>query len=363
MHQFILLLSTIYALIITILTIGILILKSKTENEIKNISIIVAARNEENNISNLLEILSDLNYPKENYEIIIANDRSEDSTERIIRSYQDKYKNIKLVNIVQENTKLIGKKGALDQAINKSAYEYLVFTDADCLPTRNWLKEINKYWYSGVDFWAGYSPLLLKNPFISLLKNLERASIFAVTAGSFGINWGITCTARNMGYRKSVFRENNGFEGIGTIRSGDDDLLLQKLSKYIRKFSFLFSSDSIVWSKDRDDLKDQMNLETRRGSKWKHYTVPIKVLSLFVFIYYIFFLLGIILWGSGAISNNLMILIFAIKIIPEFLILFVFLIRIKMLQYLILFPIAELIYIPYFIFFAVKGTIGKYSWK
>jgi len=166
-----------------------------------------------------------------------------------------------------------------------------------------------------------------------------------------------------MGYRKSVFRENNGFEGIGTIRSGDDDLLLQKLSKYIRKFSFLFSSDSIVWSKDRDDLKDQMNLETRRGSKWKHYTVPIKVLSLFVFIYYIFFLLGIILWGSGAISNNLMILIFAIKIIPEFLILFVFLIRIKMLQYLILFPIAELIYIPYFIFFAVKGTIGKYSWK
>jgi len=355
--------SVIYALILLILTSGIIFIQSRTDEKLKNFSIIVAARNEEKNIADLLEILINLNYPNKNYEIIVANDRSEDNTEKIISEFQNRCRNLKLVNIKEVNPQLVGKKGALDKAIRNSAFEHLVFTDADCLPTKNWLLEINKYWHPQVDFWAGYSPLILKNPFVFLLKNLERASIFAVTSGSFGLNWGITCTARNMGYRKSVFEGIQGFKGIGNIKSGDDDLLLQKMGKMIRKFTFLFSPDSIVWSNDKDQMKDQVNLETRRGSKWKYYSIPIKILSLFVFMYYIFFLITVIMWFSGNISIYSFLILLLMKLTPEFLILLVFLIKIRKLKFLLLFPVAQLIYIPYFIFFGLKGTLGKYSWK
>ena len=65
-----------------------------------NVSIIISAYNEENNIKNLLEALISQTY-KSNYEIIIANDRSNDSTEKIILNYSEKYKFIKLINILE----------------------------------------------------------------------------------------------------------------------------------------------------------------------------------------------------------------------------------------------------------------------
>jgi len=362
--QYILLsLSIIYALIIILFTWGIFFIKNQHSSDLKEISIIVAARNEEKNIEDLLRILTELDYPEHKYEIIIADDRSEDKTVALVKQFQEKSANLKLVKVKEENSRLTGKKGALDKAIKNASYEYLVFTDADCVPSKLWLQEINKQWTSEIDFWAGYSPLLIKNRFIFFLKNLERASIFAVTAGTFGLNWGITCTARNMGYRKSIFTQAEGFNGIGHIRSGDDDLLLQKMGKQIRKLNFLFSRDSIVWSRDREEYEYQIDLETRRASKWKYYPVSVKFLTAFIFIYYLFFLAGIVFFVMGNFSLSLFLTIMLIKLLVEFLFLAVFLYRIKMLKLLLVFPLAEMIYIPYFIYFGIKGSLGKYNWK
>ncbi len=205
-----LLFSIIYALIIIIFTVGILFLKKHKSNDYKEISIIIAARNEEQNLASLIVCLADLEYPAEKFEIIIVDDRSTDRTNEILREKQKLLPHLKLITVKDNNSMLAGKKSAIDLGIKEAANEYLVFTDADCLPGKNWLLEINRNWGDKVDFWAGYSPLILKNPLNSMLKNLERASIFAVTAGSFGLGWGITCTARNMGYRKSVFLAAGG---------------------------------------------------------------------------------------------------------------------------------------------------------
>ncbi|MFC1887582.1 glycosyltransferase [Candidatus Cloacimonadota bacterium] len=363
MYSVVLALAGIYAAIILVITLGMFFLNRKKSDQIGSFSIIIAARNEEKHIGDLLEILTQLEYPKDKYEIIIADDRSTDKTSEIVGEYQKKNQNLKLIHIENEDPQLIGKKGALDKAIRISSYDRLVFTDGDCLPDKKWLQEINRYWTDEVDFWAGYSPLILRDPFISLLKNLERASIFAVTAGTFGLHWGVTCTARNMGYRKSLFIKSNGYSGIGDIRSGDDDLLLQKMSCNVRKFSFLFGRGSIVRSWDRDAAKDQIELETRRGSKWKYYPFPVKLLSLFVFIFYLFFILGMFQTITGSISLTQFWNLVLIKVIPEFLILLIFLVKIKELKLLLAFPLAELLYIPYFIYFGIRGTLGKYKWK
>ncbi len=363
MTEILLILTYIYVIVICGFALGVFFIKVGNNPKNHFISVIVAARNEENFLEKLLEILINQNY--QNYEVIISNDRSTDSTQEIIEEFSKKSSILKFITIEKESEKFVGKKNALNEAIKISSGEILAFTDADCLPSKNWLKEINRMYENDVDIVAGYSPLISQknNSFLNKIKNLERSSVFAVTAGSFFWHWGITCTARNFSYRKSIFEKVNGFSSISHIRSGDDDLMLQKISKFSKKMKFMFSPDSFVPSYDKEDFKSQISLEVRRGSKWKYYTLPIKILSLTIMIYYLFLLYFLIIGLSNPIFLKLFIYSFVAKTLSEFLILFTFLLRIGKLEQLSVFIFAELFYIPYFIFFGLKGTFGKYKWK
>ena len=355
--------SSIYCLIVCLFIFGLIKIGKAQNRTLLKFSVIVAARNEEKYLPLLLEKLVKQDYPKENYEIIVADDRSTDNTSQIIEKFAHKFPILKSVRIIEESDKLIGKKNALNEAIKISKNEILAFTDADCVPSINWLRELNKHFDGSTDFVAGYSPLLSKGKKFNLLKNLERASHFAVVAGSLGLDWKITCAARNMAYRKCVFEKAEGFSGIGHLRSGDDDLMLQKIAGFVRKSNFMFSEDSIVPSFDKDNIREMKDLETRRASKWFYYTFPVKIMTLFFLIYFVVFgfsVPGIII---GYLDFDQFLLIFLLKIVPEFFLLFVFLLKVRRLKLLTFFPILELIYIPYYIFFGLKGTFGKYRWK
>jgi hypothetical protein len=213
------------------------------------------------------------------------------------------------------------------------------------------------------DFLCGYSPLTGSSSLFNLLKNLERSSIFAVIAGSFGLGWSITSVARSQVYRKSCYLKMGGFSGIGDQRSGDDDLLLQKMSPIIRRHNFIFDPGATVISNDKTSLNDHVNLETRRASKWKLYPLSIKLLTLFIFIYYLMLIYLLAALLTGNISLLSFCFIHLIKTGAEFILLAVFLYRIKRFKQLIVFPLAEILYIPYYIIFGLKGTFGKYQWK
>ena len=104
-----------YLLVCIRLTNGII--KYNTTNNqsfLPEVSIIISAHNEENNIANLLESLINQTYPS-NYEIIIANDRSNDSTKQIILDYANDYDYIKLIDITETPISWGNKKWALDQ--------------------------------------------------------------------------------------------------------------------------------------------------------------------------------------------------------------------------------------------------------
>jgi len=159
------LLTCVYAFLLLFLTLGMILLKSpNTVTDFQNISVIVAARNEEKNLPELLQRLATQNYPTQNFEIIIANDRSTDRTSEVVLSFTKECSNIKLVEIISEQADLIGKKNALNMAINIAKYEILAFTDADCLPSENWLTEINRHFRGDVDYLMGHSPLILNSP-------------------------------------------------------------------------------------------------------------------------------------------------------------------------------------------------------
>ena len=368
---FLLYFSLFYAFMIFCLIIGILrCFRSGGEaSEQKNfISVIIACKNEESNIINLIKSLKNQTYHKDHYEVIFADDGSTDSTADIIKQNIKDVRNFHYLYVEQNAyPDLRGKKKAISYAIEHSftnKEKILAFTDADCTPEKDWLWDINQAFINGCDFYAGYSPIHFeKSNIFTNLKNIERASIFAVSAAGFGLGIPLTCTARNMAYKSSIWIKSEGFLGIGHILSGDDDLMLHKARHFIDKYHFSFHPNAFVTSFNENKLNNQIAHETRRASKFIHYPPHIKLLIVFVTIFYLFLLYQIVVSViTLSIPFDLTIAI-ASKILLEFTLLSIFLMKVNKLNLMKSFFLAELFYIPYFLFFGIKGTLGKYKWK
>jgi len=102
------------------------------------VSIIVAAHNEEKNISRTINSLLALNYPKNKLEIIVVNDESTDNTINIVK----KFKQVKLIN---NKHKGIGKASAVNAGIRISKGEFFGVLDADSEVDKDSLKTVLTY--------------------------------------------------------------------------------------------------------------------------------------------------------------------------------------------------------------------------
>lgn len=330
-------------------------------------SIIIAAKNEKKHISELLFRLQVLNY--KNFEVILIDDLSTDNTFEIMKQYCLNNNNFSAYRVADfiDNEKLngfVGKKRALQLGIMKSQYEYLVFTDADCQPHNDWLKEVNLHLNSHIDFLVGYSPLIFKDDnILTRLKNFERTSMFALTAGSFGIKTPLTCTARNMIYRRSIFLKTNGFEKIKHIQSGDDDLMLLSQRKLIKNYSFMYSDESVVPSIEDKNFSSQIDQETRRTSKFIHYPVYVKLIVSNAMFFYISIVFMIFLSIKYHWVLKYLIMILLLKMFSEFTLVRLFHKKMKLKFDYIIYLLAESVYVIYFVIFGIKGTLGKYKWK
>lgn len=121
----------------------------KITKKFPKVSIFIAARNEENNILDLLHSLEKLTYPKEYLQILIGNDGSTDRTEEIIQEFiAQKSKrctaHYQLFNIENQVAELKGKANVLAQLAHYAKGEYFFFTDADVEVPERWIEEMPK---------------------------------------------------------------------------------------------------------------------------------------------------------------------------------------------------------------------------
>src|SRR5690606_5192496 len=125
------------------------------------LSVIICARNEEENLrQNLPHILSQ-DYPA--FEVILVNDFSEDETKWLLRDLCVQHSNLKVVEIAEHVRLKHGKKFAVTLGIKAAQYEHLVFTDADCIPQSDqWLRHMGASFNGGEEIVLGYSPYVKK---------------------------------------------------------------------------------------------------------------------------------------------------------------------------------------------------------
>jgi cellulose synthase/poly-beta-1,6-N-acetylglucosamine synthase-like glycosyltransferase len=254
-------------------------------------SVIIPARNEENNISACLQSVLRQNYPEHLFEVIVVDDHSTDQTAAIILQLQSQYSNLKLIKLADElEGEILNsyKKKAIEKAIAVSSKDWIITTDADCLITENWLQA-----YAAII--QEQQPLFVAAPvsftddktIISIFQNIDFISMQGITAAAVSAGFHNMCNGANLAYKKEAFYQVNGFKGIDTIASGDDMLLMNKIKeKFPDRIAFLFSKQAIVTTDPMPDWKSFFNQRIRWASKADQYKDK-NVFAVLVLVYFL----------------------------------------------------------------------------
>jgi cellulose synthase/poly-beta-1,6-N-acetylglucosamine synthase-like glycosyltransferase len=333
------------------------------------VSIIVAARNEENTIRQLLESLLRQSYPHK--EIIIINDRSTDKTAALIADFQKSFPGIKQIDITDVPKDMPAKKNALRAGIVASKGEILCFTDADCFPPSTWIEELVLQFAPGVGLVAGYSPYqsfsktggFLSKVFYNFISYEEfRAGIWS--AGAIGCNLGWLCTGRNLAYRRIVYDEVGGFEKIKQSISGDDDLFLQLVRKKTDwKIRYLLSVTSYVPTFAPPKFWSFVDQRKRHFSAAKYFTVP--MMSFFFFYHSANLLLFFspVFFCLNLISVNLLVVCICAKLTADAVLILSSAQRFGRVLKLQSFIVMEALYVFYNALIGPLGLFKKFEWK
>jgi len=360
------LLSFFYVILILLLYWGLFFLKSGKNQIQYDVSVVVAARNEQENIGSCLEALVHQSYPFERYEVIIVDDRSTDETANIVNDYCRAYKQVKQVTVKELPAGISPKKHALEKGIAIAKGEIILTTDADCVPQPGWIAGMVSYFEPAVGLVAGFSPLINNSneTIFSRLMTLDSLSLAAVAAGSFGLGKPMTCNGRNLAYRKETFQSVDGFKQIQNFISGDDDLFLH-LVRQQTNWAFRYAVDpgTIVRSKAPDHLRQLANQRIRHASKGRYYSSGLKLSLAAV---YLFNLLLLMLLPVAFFVSKLFWLwltCWLVKSCSEFVFLKRFAVFFHYKSALAVFPVAMFLHVPYVVIFGFWGQVGKFQWK
>jgi len=242
----------------------------------KGFTIIISARNEAENIGNLLISIVQQNYPTSLWEVFVMDDFSTDETANIITTFQQQHSNIHLVKLAEEigNQPINSyKKKAIEIGIQKSTKDWIITTDADCIVNRNWLLIYNLYIQQTNSVFVA-APVVFTNngSAFQSFQCIDFMALQGITAAAISMGIHAMCNGANLAYEKKIFFEVDGFKGVDTIASGDDMFLMKKIqNKYPKKLGYLYHQDAIVATKPMETIGGFFNQRVRWASKTNSY--------------------------------------------------------------------------------------------
>ena len=204
--------------------------RAKGSEEAPPVSIVVCAHDEVENLKELIPRLLGQDYPE--FEVIIVNDRSNDSTFDYLLEETGRHARLRMVNVKDTPERVNGKKYGITLGIKAATHEWILLTDADCRPAgTQWIKSMSRYFTDKTQFVIGFSPYLAKPGFLNLFIRFETI-LTAIQYFAFGwLGNPYMGVGRNLAYRKSLFLEQKGFNNFLHVTGGDDDLFVNMYAR------------------------------------------------------------------------------------------------------------------------------------
>lgn len=330
-----------------------------------SVSVLIAARNEEDNIARTLDCIILQEFPKELLEIIVVDDHSTDNTAAIVASYASKGVTLLKLN---EGDKLNSyKKLAISRAIAQASGEIIVTTDADCRMGTRWLDTVVSY-FEKTGAYMVSSPVVYneEKSYFERLQTLEFLYLIGLGAAGIGNKRPTTCNGANLAYRRDLFYEMGGFNGIDNLASGDDELFLHKVAeKYAEKIEFCKSKDAIVYTDAKATLSSFISQRRRWASKSTKYRDKRVVwLGISIWLFNLSLIVGLVQFITDLPNINVLFLVaFGMKVVVELAFIYPLSSLVNRHALLVnLFPLS-FIHAAYLVYIGVAGNVGKYDWK
>jgi len=356
-----LIIACLYLILITRYTFGWRKIISLGENEyFPSVSIIIAMRNQEDEILRLLKSLKSQIYPEEKIEFILVNDHSSDSTYNIAKEFK-----IDNLNIINMPSGIFGKKNAISQGVLSAKGKIILVSDADCFFSPNWTKKMVSYFSDKkVNLVSGPVNFKKKKGFFQNFQALEFLSLIGSGAGAIANNNAIFCNGANMAYRKNVFLELNDYGQENTV-SGDDVFLLHSIKrKYNNSIVFAKEKDAIVITDSIQNFSSFINQRNRWVSKSNNYkdlqTIYVSFLILFINLIFIFLFMSMFMNKQNYVF---FLAFYFLKYLVDFFLLYpvlIFFDRKDLIKWI--FPF-EFFYSFYIILIVVVSFFKKFEWK
>jgi poly-beta-1,6-N-acetyl-D-glucosamine synthase len=280
-------------------------------DKLPEVSIILCYKNAKDHVSKTIQSILNQQYPS--FEVIAIDDFSTDGSFSTLEPISDS----RLV-LLKAAKDAPGKKTALTQAINCAKNEFLLFTDADCIPAGDgWIKSMVTTMVHSKDteIVLGYGPMQKKkgwlNAFVrfeTIITALQYMSYAVLSIPYMGVG-------RNLFYKKSLYLRHNGFESHKNITSGDDDLMISKVATDVNTLVNI-RPESFVYSEGKDSVSSFLHQKSRHVTTSVHYKNVHKVLlGMFALSQFGFYVFLFMLMSYGYIS----ILCFSIVLIMKWL--------------------------------------------
>lgn len=326
------------------------------------ISVIIALRNEADNIKPLIKSLNNQNIAQTNHEIILVNDHSSDDS---LNSLEQLTKNHPQYKILSLPEALSGKKQALRFGYENSTGDVLLFTDADCLPGSSWIKMmLNAIITHNYDLILG--PVLLSpaKTVFQKIQQLDYMSMLMSGAGALGIGIPILAFGPNMAIRRNLYGKLIG-EIKENIPSGDDMFILEaaKRDPEIR-IGFVKDEKAIICSPPPAGIHEFWNQRKRWVSKTGNYTDK-EIIIVSIIVYMMNLSLFTSLFAALFFSYPIwpFLVLIAAKSAFEFPLLSHGALFFGIKNYIGRFVFTQIFYFIYIVLILPAGLIGSFKWK
>lgn len=241
----------------------------ESSKDIIPFSVIIAAHNEYENLKALLPSVLEQDY--NDYEVIVVLDRSDDGSQSLLNDFQQKYSQLKYLEIDATPANWSPKKWAITKGVETAKHEHLVFTDADCSVPKCWLSTINAHWGDKDELILGLGMYTRLPGWLNRFIQFETFYTAFQYIGWAKLGFPYMGVGRNLGYTRSFFQRAGGMESIKTHLSGDDDLLINHFADP-KRTSLMISPQSHTFSEPPRSFSDWWAQKTRHASTGTSYS-------------------------------------------------------------------------------------------
>lgn len=211
-----------------------------SDDDAPSITVIIPARNEEENIVAVLQDLFAQDYPRERMQVIVVDDEGSDGTADLVCGMMPQWPHLQLLESAGP-----GKKAAITTGVEAATGELVVLTDADvrCGPLR--VRSIVAHWMMEKSDLIVLPVWTEGRGMLGRIQEDEQAALLGMAIGTAVQGRALMAYGANLAFSHAAFKGVGGYQG-DRFASGDDHFLVQRMQRAGKHITAFYHKDVMV---------------------------------------------------------------------------------------------------------------------